>query len=552
VYSDNYLEIILTSIGWEFYGKIVYMIYSLNLHLLPIVFVMFQNWRNSVTSSSYRAGYQNEMNNNFFDVGIMMLVIMLFWLPNSATKFDAPVYIQNIQSVSNDPGSSAVFINAQNAMGVSSTAAINIPPGWYIMVNGTKAAINQLKEWMVFTPTATTMLTVFNNLKIEDDEVRAESDLFYSQCYIPALKRYQNATKPVPNLPAEDANYIGNNVFINTPGLYKACTQSDIDNGTCLGDPLTMPFTSAKKYGIPTRFTDTSTTTSDGRALTFSSTPSCHQWWTGDFDQHYFGGTLPTHPSLKDKIFDQAAISGINTMAKDPSITTPITGIPAFLTWVQSATGLGSSETKDRSIRKMLSIDPPALTADPDDLYAEPEGIAGTIKGGIQKVYDLGQGFLGGVGAAITSLTLGVVLEVLKPALQMIQAGMIFAVLLYMAITLPIGGFSAETVIKHGMVILGILMLSFIWHVADLLNEGLIRILYPGATSLMDLEISTSGFVFQIWLFVLYMLLPSIFLFMMKTAGQEVAEATDSMMSSFKSAGKKGASKVPTKMPKGK
>ncbi len=495
------------------------------------------------------------MNNNFFDVGIMMLVIILFWLPNSVTKFDAPAYVQNIQSVSNDPNSSAVFINAQAAMGQSSSAAINIPPGWYAIIHGTKAAINQLKEWMVFTPTATTMLTVFNNFKIEDDEVRAESDLFYSQCYIPALKRYQNATKPVPNLPAEDANYIGNNVFINTPGLYKACTQTDIDNGTCLGDPLTMPFTAAEKYGIPTRFTDTSTITNDGRPLTFSSTPSCYQWWTGDFDQHYFGGTLPTHPSLKDKMFDQAAISALKTIQKNPGIATPLAStintIPAFQTWVQSATGLASSEAKDNSIRKMLSIDAPSLTADPDELYSEPEGISATIKSGIQGIYDLGQGFIGGVGAAITSMTLGVVLEVLKPALVMIQAGMIFAVLLYMAITLPIGGFSAETVIKHGMVILGILMLSFIWHVADLLNEGLIRILYPGATSLMDLEMSTEGFVFQIWLFSIYIVFPGIFLFMMRNAGHDIAEVSSSAMTDFKSAGKKGASKVPSKIPKG-
>lgn len=541
MYSDNYLEIVLTAIGWDFYGKIVFMIYSLNLHLLPIVFVMFQNWRNSVESSSARIGYKVEMNNNFFDVGIMMIVIMLFWLPNSATKFDAPNYIQNIQNVSNNPTSSVVFTNAQNAMGVPSDAAINIPPGWYIMVNGTKAGINQLKEWMVFAPTATTMMTVFNNFKIEDDAVKAESDLFYSQCYQPALERYQNATRPVPNLPAEDATYIGNDVFLNTPGLYKACTQSDIDNGTCLGDPLTMPFTSAQQYGIDTRFTDTSTTTSDGRPLTFNSTPSCYQWWSGDYDDHYFGGTLTSQPSLKDKMFDQAAISGINTMANNAGVLTPITGIPAFFTYMQSVTGLSGSETKDRTIRKMLSIDPPDLTADPDGLYSEPKDASGWIQG----AYNMGQSFVGGIGAAITSVTLGVVLSVLRPALEMIQAGMIFAVLLYLAITLPIGGFSAETVIKHGMVILGILMLSFIWHVADLLNEGLIRILYPGATSLMDLEMSTSGFVFQIWLFTLYIAFPALFLFMMKTAGQEIAEASSNMMSDFRSAGKRG-----TKMPK--
>lgn len=550
MYSDNYLEIVLTAVGWDFYGKIVTMIYSLNLHLLPLIFVMFKNWRETQTSMNPRNAVEAEMSRNFFDVGIMMLVIIFFWLPNSNTTFDPAKYTQQIQAVSNDPASSSVFEAAQDSMGVSSSAAIDIPPGWYILMNGMKATINQLKEWMVFSPEATAMLTVFNNLKIEDDEIRAESDLFHSMCYLPALKRFQNAQMPLPSIAAEDLNYIGNNLFLNTPGLYKACSQSDIDSNNCLGSPLTMPLTSANQAGIPTKFTDP-TTIVDGRVLSFSSTPSCRQWWTGDFDPHYKGGTLSGIVPLKDKMYEQAVLSasdqasltaiGINT----GSVTSPSASFSSnFTNWMKSALAMSDSEAKDTVIQSMLKIDPPSLAADPDDLYPEPEGIIDRAKLWGQKALDGVQGFIGGVGAGMVSLTLGVVLEVLKPALTMIQAGLIFAVLLYLAITLPIGGFSAEAVIKHGMVILGILILPLIWHVADLLNEGLVRVLYPSAVTMADMELGTESFVFQIFLFVLYILLPMMFVFMMRTAGQEISSSFSTSMEDFKDAGNKGASKA--------
>ena len=551
MYSDNYLEVVLTAVGWDFYGKIVTMIYSLGLHFLPLVFVMFKNWRDTQTSMDPRNASEAEMSRNFFDVGIMMLVIILFWLPNSNTTFDPSEYTQAIQAESSDPNSSQVFKQAQEAMGVSSTTAIDIPPGWYILINGIKATINQLKEWLVLSPTAKAILTVYNNLKIEDDQVRAESDLFYSQCYLPAQKRYQNTMKPVASMSSDDESYIGNDVFVNTPGLYKACTQSDIDNGTCLGDPLTMPFTAAEKYGITTRFTDTTTITQDGRPLTYSSTPSCYQWWTGDFDEHYVAGTINREP-LKDVLYEQAAASALKQEAMGALL--PAAGqstLGSFMNWASNTFGSGA---KDRTIRSMLKTDQPDMVADPDDSYeAEaPATFLGFLKSMGQKGVDTVQGFLAGVGAGMTAVTLGVVLEALDPALKMIQAGLVFGVLLYLAITLPIGGFSAETVIKHGMILFGVLMLSLIWHVADILNEGLLRILYPNPLDLLKASFNTTGLLFQIFLFLLYILLPAVFLMMMREAGYRLADSYGNAMNEFKQSAGKGVGLAGKGIKKGK
>lgn len=91
-------------------------------------------------------------------------------------------------------------------------------------------------------------------------------------------------------------------------------------------------------------------------------------------------------------------------------------------------------------------------------------------------------------------------------------------------------------------------MLSLIWHVADLLNEGLIRVMYPNADTLLDLIVSegasTAAWVFGIFLFTLYFLLPSIFLLLMRNAGYQMADAAKDGIGDFKEAGQKGASGV--------
>jgi purine-cytosine permease-like protein len=44
MYSENYMEIVLTGLGWDFYSKLVMFVYTLNLHLLPFGIVMLKNW----------------------------------------------------------------------------------------------------------------------------------------------------------------------------------------------------------------------------------------------------------------------------------------------------------------------------------------------------------------------------------------------------------------------------------------------------------------------------------------------------------------------------
>src|SRR5690554_2567287 len=93
MYSESLLELGLTTIGWDFYSKIITFIVALNLHLLPFVFMFIRNWWE--TSRSQDDGYATvtELKRTTSDFLVMGIIVLLFWLPNSKTTFNAQQYV---------------------------------------------------------------------------------------------------------------------------------------------------------------------------------------------------------------------------------------------------------------------------------------------------------------------------------------------------------------------------------------------------------------------------------------------------------------------------
>lgn len=552
MYSENYLEVILTSVGWDFYSKVTYFIWALNLHLVPLILIMLNNWRSTLSSQEMGTASVVEMRRNFFDVGIAMGVILLFWMPNAATTYKPAEYIEQIQnanvSQSENPEENAQkFTAAQQNMGVTADE-IPIPPGWFVIINSTKAAVNQLKEWLDFSKQASAMFAVMGSMKVDDPKVQDELNRFISSCYLPAMARYQNRGDiPVGELSQKDIRFVGNSVFLTTPGLYKACTQQNINDGMCLGDPLTMPVEYAEQSGIETTFTNSSAQDQNGRDLTSTSTPSCYQWWTANNDDDHYKSVIYEHPGLRDATFDAVA----NDAMSMDDLGDKVDGLvwyasknaADFLDWSQSNFGVGDSSTaKDLTIQMAMRNGTHELIADPDE--PNPVGIEEKTKqaivDGANWVSDIAVFFSAIKWATIFST----ILRALEPGLMMIQAGLIFGSLMFMAFTLPISGFSAGSVIKHAMFILGALMLPLIWHVASMMQEGLIRILYPDAYNLLDLDINLKSMLFMIFLFMLYFILPTVFMRMMSLSGYETAQATSEAISGLSNPGRSGGSFV--------
>lgn len=508
MYSESLLEIGLTSIGWMFYGKIILFITTLNLHLLPFVFMMMRNWWE--TSRSQDAGYATvtEVKRTTSDFLVMAIVVLLFWYPSSKTTFNPNQYINNT------PESTIQSITPNN------TSSIEVPPGWWLIMFGSKAAVTQIIEWFPFDARAQTTLHAMNTMRIEDPDLQFQVDAFASYCYYPTLKKWQYETKtPIPK-PASDSitdrpQFIGNSMFLETKGYYKQCHQTDTDSGGCYGTAESMPVEVAQRYSIQSKHLMPA---DDGYPAYYATvTPSCYTWWTGNEDNYYDISGIPSdYVPLRKALVEEAKNH--------------------FLKFPNSHNNLNmGTEAENQLIIQLLSNDQPSLSGQSKDW--DEMGFWDLLKNGAMYV-------IGVIGGSIMAWLLSIAIDILKPLLFMLQGLAIFGVIMSMSITMVFGGFRPDVVFKHGAFLITILFLPLWWHAADFLNEVLLRMLYPQYENGVVAAVTSEGIVaviYFIFLLLAYLSLPVYFVKFMGQAGAEAADVAGDAMSLATDASKKGS-----------
>lgn len=509
MYSDSLLEIGITGIGWEFYSKIIMLIVALNLHLLPFAYMIIRNWWE--TSRSQDAGFAavTELKRTSSDFLVMAIVMLLFWYPMPQTSYNSASYV----AATDQAKDLYQKINPQSS-------SVPVPIGWYGLMLVTKATTNQIIAWTQFDNKAQTMLHAMNTMRIKDRDLQYQTDAFASACYYSVLNRWQYETKtpfpqPAGNAVSDQITYIGNNVFMNTKGYYRTCNQSDMNSGMCYGSSAKMPPEVASRFNIryeqPVTFIDRHT--GQNKTIIAQNPPSCHTWWTGNADHDYDISGLPAgYTPLRAALLQNAK----DYFDEHPFIFNL------------------STEKEDELINRLLKNDPPKLAAQDRD-WSE-MGLWDMLKNGLFVV-------IGAIGGTIMALLLSVAIDVLKPLLYMLQSLAIFGVILSLSITLLIGVYRPEVVLKHAGFLFAILLLPLFWHAADYLNEGLLRILYPqyasGSTALV-LNEGVSAILYFIFILLAYLALPGYFIKMMGQAGAEAADVAGDAMNISNSIMKKG------------
>lgn len=538
MYSDNYIEVMLTGFGWDFYGKFAMFIYTLNLHFIPFILVILNNWRETRRSQDAGAASIVESRRNMIDVASMMFIAVFFWIPSQNTTFKAAEHVQAIQAKAQGIEGSAAYKTMnkvlRNGQAISDVGEIPIPPGWYFMLYLTKASINQVKEWIGTDSLGSmkTLLSVYNSLDIKDPDLRFETNKFFSACYIPSLRRYQNETlQPIPVLAEkDDLNYIGNELFKTTPGYYKPCTQNQMTNKTCYGRWEVMPLEVASKYAVQTDFVG-QTPNEAGNFVSYINQPSCNTWWTGENDFSYTEAEY-TRTGLLSRLATHSV--GESILGIDKSGLGIDDGVTGFFSMLGISIS-GDRSAEDELVRQLLKTEPP------EAMITENKSNDTTW---MQDIADWAQGSIAWVGVGLTTLTLGIVLEVLKPALMLFQAGMIFAIIMMIAIVLPIGGFKIETTIKLGIFLFSILILSLWWHIAGWIDEAMITVFYPGLDGFEDIDAGFNSFLYLIFTFFFYIMVPGYFTKLIAMAGFEAGEISSDAISGARNAGDRGAKKV--------
>jgi len=505
MYSESLLEIGLTAFAWDFYGKLVLFITALNLHLITFIVMMLTNWWE--TSRSQDAGYATvtEVKRTTKDFTVMALVVLLFWFPTSYSTFKPGELVQQ-----DSPGN------------IKFSSEIQIPIGWWALTNFTKAATNQIKAWIVFEPRAQTMLQVLNTMRIQDTKLQYDVNAFIDTCYHPTLRRWQVEGKtPIPkpesSRVSENPNFIGNGMFLRTPGYYKQCSQAEFDSGQCyVKHAPKMPEEVANRNKIKTTHLSTKTL-DDGSTFWYFNTPSCYTWWTGRPDHYYDTSGIPSnYTPLRSALIKEAK----NKFLSHPN---------------SLKNNRLSTDEENQLIFQLLSNDDQLGLVKNDAL--EDMSFTEALGSGILRI-------IGTIGGAIMAWLISILLEILKPLLFMIQSLAIFGTILSISITTVIGGFKPQVIGKHAGFLFSLLILPIWWHFADYINEHLLRIIYPFSESGIITAVINEGIVaviYFIFLLLAYIALPGYFVKMMAQAGAEAVDAAGDAMKYSRDAGDKGA-----------
>jgi hypothetical protein len=404
----------------------------------------------------------------------MMFVVLFFWTPSDQTTFNSADYIRELQSESVQDGT--VYTEIQESFDHNQESQeVPLPIGWAFLINFTKGSINQIKAWSDFQPKMTTMLQTFSSVQIKDEELREEIDTFFTSCYLPVQNRYRSESKtPVPTPDADDdLTYIGNQLFLSTPGYYRACTQVQLNAGQCYGAAERMPYHTADRLGIFTGYAN------DIEKTIYP--PTCYAWWTG---KDYRGGKLedfgPT--GLRERIL-------LYTKSSD--------GSPASLSdqqvemiwgWLGSVSEIAAdieAEKQTALIKRMLKNSPPNFVYIKEKHYGNEPIEQSWMNQGVDYI----QKGVGSVKAAWESTLASILVETVVPALPMIQSILIFVVITMSALILPLGLYSVQTVVAIFFVIFTILSWSYWWLLADMINEGLLNWMYPNSVALAEFSL---------------------------------------------------------------
>jgi len=248
------LEIYTTLAGWIF-SNIMHDIIMLGFVLIPFIFMIINNTRESVTAGSFRSAVEmgiRRVENDFFEMFLVVFLVFTPFIPLqiSSITYNAPdtdflsVTIPRSISANNDPTTYAVTVNpaVTEMQTVYGVPEVGVVP-YFIMKaayganyamtqaminsnarNDLQAADYALSQFGMNNPQLAGELMQFNN----DCFQRSRSKFvdFSAAGTLDNLLTAQGRTALQDN-PA-DINSFGSVVFQTTPGLYKRCDNIDL------------------------------------------------------------------------------------------------------------------------------------------------------------------------------------------------------------------------------------------------------------------------------------------------------------------------------------
>lgn len=503
----TYFEAAIVGQAWHLYNAFFGVFFALGAHYYAVSGVLIHQYMR-MRQTEHPVGLADEVRGYAVKTGGMIIVIFLFWLPSQYVTYSTQTLM----------GKPKDILSVELAGDYPTPLAIGAAHKLL------KAITGQLISVVSLDDSAVREFINQSTLNLDDPELRYELSEFVANCYRPAHTAYRTDHRAPEVYDHSEGHvqkysgYIGNDYFLNTQGYYRTCS----DMSACTGTGYKMPAHLAQRYGIrheqSVTFVDRHT--GQNKTVIAQNPPSCYTWWTGKADHDYDisglpAGYTPLHDKLRQAAEDQLGKRIVSKAAADTHI----------------AKMLYNNNTITST------VNPPA--SDRSWWESTKEWISVAVSSALAK------------GAEIF---LAVALKALIYALPIIHSLILFAYILFLTFAVPLSGFAPGYAARSLVHLIYIMLLPLMWVLAEVLNSGLLKLLYPTQmdgetvvyiTASVDTGMTTT--VIGVVTIMLYVWLPLYLRSIFSSLGDKISDSTDALVSASKSAGSAGAGNIANK-----
>lgn len=503
---DSPLALFTTLFGWQFYSIVWDVLVGTGIAFLPFLGLLISTvvdirTEGDLTDAQSKVAL-SRLETKLF---LMLIVIAFAGTPSNLTSFQhdniqARPYaktVTNAAPATVTPAASGSTYDAAfgcPAGDASCTGTdIPVPVWWYGIVAFSEGFNRSVIAGMPQLAGLRDVVATSKLANIVDPAVRAETNMFYSQCFIPARSRLQEL-RPSAFDPRE--LWLGSGTFLGQNYFYRRDLRARV--------PIEgFPYDASRDLEW-----ETPPAAGWGK-------PTCREWWLGE-------QSAPGVQGLREKLIDNVNATAAGFI---PSVAA------AFPGWTTPGA------VDDFAVRKLLENNPPSFSN--EDLLLIRNNYDGI--GGAMRTFGRELGLATGRQDVLTKIE---TMLLAAPMLQSLIKLAMYGILPFFVIA---SRYSLSSLIVGAVAIFTVSSWTTWWYMASWVDENLMRALWPDVGYLDTLfsvryNTNTGGLlspvggstkfnVLNLAVASLYLFVPLIFSTLMGIAGYQAARAASSLQS---------------------
>ncbi len=455
----SFIELYSTLIGWTFYNNLWAVLSGTGIVFLPFIGMVVRNFTRSATSQDGGDGTATSVRLMEIDIALALSVVVLAAQPiqpllPSTLAYHPPC----TETVATVGASGTTYDTTLGAAGVTvgGEGAVNVPLWWYGVMAFAGGANHALIGGFSCVEDLRAVSQAARSVSFENLDARREYDRFASECYLPALSKYNREQPDTPatqalleQYGADDPAWIGSHIFQDTAGYY--------DFFRAVSPVPDHPFVAERDTEYDPDFRPNA-----GR-------PTCKEWWEGSA-----GGP---EGGLRRKLIDEAGIFDQAKLAIDAALGGGL--------W----SDYENEQLEDTIIKDLQANGPPSFTGTSYGGSLAPAAAAGgaTVAGGIGAAIAGAPVLVGaglGAGAAAVSLAADLagyytMMYLVREAAPIVQALILMAIYAFLPLITVFSGYNLSVMVLGAVGILTVKLWSVLWMLAWWLDQHLLAVMYP-------------------------------------------------------------------------